>query len=89
MRLSLHSVIILLASSRAHAAFQCFGADGTELKAAVNKYVAGTWTADDTATHGSIEDWCTKDVTNMASLFERASQFNANIPKGEGSHDCF
>jgi surface protein len=68
---------------------KCFGGDGTdghtEIKIAVDKYVAGFWTAGDTALYGPIEDWCTKYVTNMASLFEDADQFNANISKWDVS----
>ena len=90
MRFSRRPVLLLLASSLAHAvAYSCFGADGTELKAAVDKYVEGTWetssVAPNDATFGPIEDWCTKYVTNMASLFEDADQLNANIYKWDVS----
>jgi surface protein len=90
MRFSRRPVLLLLASSLAHAvAYSCFGADGTELKAAVDKYVEGTWetssVAPNDATFGPIEDWCTKYVTTMNGVFKEKTTFNANITKWDVS----
>jgi surface protein len=45
--------------------------------------VEGTWTTSTTSpnaqTFGSIENWCTKDVTYMGFLFQGKTTFNANI----------
>ena len=63
----------------------CFDADGVYLKEAVNKVVGGTWTDADTDEYGSIENWCTKEVTTMRDLFNDKGTFNADISQWDTS----
>eukprot|EP00985_Skeletonema_marinoi_P006894 scaffold3012_cov99-Skeletonema_marinoi.AAC.5 len=77
-------LLLLGVTSQAHSAsaYECFGANGVDLKDAVNAYVGNpsAWnTTDDYTTYGPIEDWCTKPVTNMDNLFLNKLTFNANI----------
>eukprot|EP00577_Skeletonema_sp_RCC1716_P019974 CAMPEP_0113390986 /NCGR_PEP_ID=MMETSP0013_2-20120614/10469_1 /TAXON_ID=2843 ORGANISM="Skeletonema costatum, Strain 1716" /NCGR_SAMPLE_ID=MMETSP0013_2 /ASSEMBLY_ACC=CAM_ASM_000158 /LENGTH=313 /DNA_ID=CAMNT_0000274199 /DNA_START=149 /DNA_END=1086 /DNA_ORIENTATION=+ /assembly_acc=CAM_ASM_000158 len=76
-------LLLLGVTSQAHSAsaYDCFGADGNDLKTSVNAYVGdpSAWnTTSYYTTYGPIEDWCTKPVTNMDSLFENKLWFNAN-----------
>eukprot|EP00984_Skeletonema_dohrnii_P021814 scaffold10985_cov93-Skeletonema_dohrnii-CCMP3373.AAC.1 len=74
---------LLGVSSQAHtaSAYECFAADGSYLKTAVDKYVAGNWNTNttDTEQYGPVEEWCTKYVETMFELFRGKSAFNANI----------
>eukprot|EP00984_Skeletonema_dohrnii_P007120 scaffold2568_cov107-Skeletonema_dohrnii-CCMP3373.AAC.1 len=62
-------------------AYECFDADGYDLKDAVDAYVGNptSWnTTDDYSRFGPMEDWCTKFVTTMDFLFFNKT-LNANI----------
>jgi len=77
-------LFLLGVTSQAHSAsaYECFGADGVDLKAAVGTYFEdpSVWTTtDDYTTYGPMEDWCTKPVTRMDNLFLNKAAFNANI----------
>ena len=77
-------LFLLGVTSQAHSAsaYECFGADGVDLKAAVATYFEdpSVWnTTGNYTTYGPMEDWCTKPVTNMDNLFLNKLTFNANI----------
>eukprot|EP00984_Skeletonema_dohrnii_P024732 scaffold13860_cov106-Skeletonema_dohrnii-CCMP3373.AAC.4 len=77
-------LLLLGVTSQAHSAsaYDCFEADGVKLKTSVDTYFENpsAWnTTGDYATYGPIEDWCTKPVTKMNSLFLNKAAFNANI----------
>eukprot|EP00985_Skeletonema_marinoi_P008895 scaffold4068_cov89-Skeletonema_marinoi.AAC.1 len=79
-------LFLLGATSQAHSAsaYDCFGANGVDLKAAVATYFEdpSAWNTTGTGyytTYGPMEDWCTKPVTNMNHLFLNKVTFNANI----------
>ena len=66
---------------------QCFGADGTELRTAAIAYMDQNCTTTPCAvenTYGTIETWCTGDVTDMSDVFNGDGnavflQFDADI----------
>eukprot|EP00985_Skeletonema_marinoi_P020274 scaffold11972_cov85-Skeletonema_marinoi.AAC.1 len=67
-------LFLLGVTSQAHSAsaYECFEADGVDLKAAVDTYFEDPSFWSSTLKYdqyGPIEDWCTKFVTNMNSLF--------------------
>eukprot|EP00985_Skeletonema_marinoi_P023460 scaffold15687_cov85-Skeletonema_marinoi.AAC.1 len=69
-------IFLLGVTSQAHSAsaYDCFGANGVDLKAAVDTYFEDPSFWSSTLKYdqyGPIEDWCTKFVTNMNSLFEK------------------
>jgi hypothetical protein len=73
---------LLGVSSQAHtaSAYDCFDADGVNLKTAVDKYVAGNWNTTDTEQYGPVEEWCTKYVETTEQLFyNNKTTCNANI----------
>eukprot|EP00577_Skeletonema_sp_RCC1716_P008268 CAMPEP_0113391400 /NCGR_PEP_ID=MMETSP0013_2-20120614/10690_1 /TAXON_ID=2843 ORGANISM="Skeletonema costatum, Strain 1716" /NCGR_SAMPLE_ID=MMETSP0013_2 /ASSEMBLY_ACC=CAM_ASM_000158 /LENGTH=722 /DNA_ID=CAMNT_0000274641 /DNA_START=155 /DNA_END=2323 /DNA_ORIENTATION=+ /assembly_acc=CAM_ASM_000158 len=82
-------LFLLGVTSQAHSAsaYECFGADGVDLKAAVATYFKdpNAWSSTlKYDQYGPIEDWCTKPVTNMNSLFDADLlpydyDFNPNI----------
>ncbi|KAK1739785.1 DUF285 domain-containing protein [Skeletonema marinoi] len=77
-------LFLLGVTSQAHSAsaYDCFGANGVDLKAAVATYFEdpSAWnTTSEYTTYGPMEDWCTKPVTNMDNLFLNKLTFNANI----------
>ncbi|KAK1739757.1 DUF285 domain-containing protein [Skeletonema marinoi] len=82
-------LFLLGVTSQAHSAsaYECFEADGNDLKFAVDTYFcnayfddSGAWTTtSEYAAYGPIEDWCTKFVTNMNSLFKGFDEVNPNI----------
>ena len=65
---------LLLPAPSAYRAFQ----SPSELREAVDDWVAGSKESV-RATYGAIEQWDTSEVTDMSSLFEDNSNFNANI----------
>ncbi len=73
------ALLLLGMAAQANANVTCFPADGTLLKEAVGKVVDVTWTSNDIATYGPIEDWCTSLVTTMNRLFASKGSFNEDI----------
>ena len=82
-----HLALLLLGlfgmSIQAHADQTCFAADGVYLKEAVTAVVNGNW--NDPDEYGSIENWCTKQVTTMSKLFYLKGTFNEDISKWDTS----
>eukprot|EP00984_Skeletonema_dohrnii_P011306 scaffold4494_cov79-Skeletonema_dohrnii-CCMP3373.AAC.1 len=83
MQFSKPACLLLLlgvsSQARTASAYKCFEPDGSYLKTAVGKYVAGTWSIADTEEYGPIEEWCTKYVETMQELFREKTSFDANI----------
>eukprot|EP00984_Skeletonema_dohrnii_P019187 scaffold9111_cov90-Skeletonema_dohrnii-CCMP3373.AAC.3 len=71
---------LLGVSSQAHtaSAYDCFGADGTDLKTEADAYTANP-SGYNISKYGPIDQWCTTPVTNMNNLFYNKASFNANI----------
>eukprot|EP00984_Skeletonema_dohrnii_P018335 scaffold8540_cov156-Skeletonema_dohrnii-CCMP3373.AAC.1 len=73
-------LLLLGVSSKARtaSAYDCFDADGTDLKTQVNAYTANP-SGYSSSKYGPFEDWCTTPVTTMRELFYNKADFNANI----------
>eukprot|EP00984_Skeletonema_dohrnii_P023220 scaffold12292_cov106-Skeletonema_dohrnii-CCMP3373.AAC.1 len=73
-------LLLLGVSSQARtaSAYDCFDADGTDLKTQVNAYTANP-SGYSSSKYGPFEEWCTTPVTTMRALFAYKGSFNANI----------
>eukprot|EP00984_Skeletonema_dohrnii_P028736 scaffold18817_cov97-Skeletonema_dohrnii-CCMP3373.AAC.1 len=82
MQFSKPACLLLLlgvsSQARTASAYDCFDADGTDLKNEADAYTANPsgYSSDK---YGPIDQWCTTPVTTMRDLFLNKASFNANI----------